>query len=131
MKLTPKKLTLGQYDPRYLLDQKLFDLGAGHLLAMTERSVVQGGLNNIHGEKCVYNGPNGNCCGAAPFLIGYKKVFDTNPMGVPSWRENDIPTGGHDKILQEFQDIHDNNEIEGFYELIKEMAVKFNLEFKY
>ena len=76
--------------------------GIGHILALPQQSAGEGGV-------CLYSGPEGVCCAAAPFIKEYN----------PNMEEND-----YESMLEEFeqpernrvsinllQDIHDNSSI--------------------
>ena len=54
-----------------MTEQEVFDAGARHLLTQNKKSE-----NLDEDGECVYNGEDGSCCAAAPFLPRYTPSFE-------------------------------------------------------
>ena len=105
--------------------QQVFDQVAQHLLTQMQRSVNS---EHIGGDNCMYRSGNLKC--AAGCLIGddeYKEEFEGK-----TWmrlrKQGDVPSE-HLALIIELQRIHDNSPPRTWADQLKNIGVKFNLQF--
>lgn len=97
--------------------QEVFDFAVNHLRTQKTESVNSNGA-------CVYKGPNGLMCGAAPFIQNY------NPEMEGSGYE-DIPNqpANHRQLICDIQEIHDIYVPTSWEDGFKLLASDFNLQY--
>lgn len=101
-------------------EQQVFDHIATHLLKQKERSVSD--------ETCAYRGLNSLMCAAGCLISDdeYKTVMERNP-----WERlvrDELVPHYHQRLIQAFQDLHDNESPEIWPFSIIETAIDYNLE---
>lgn len=118
--------TLGQYDPSKMTAQEVFDAACDHLLEQNARSM------NSSNSTCVYKGPNGLCCGAAPFLVNYDPemeeityddIVNDNHPNHRAWKQ----PADHMDLIREIQRIHDIHEPDKWRFYLRRLADRLGL----
>lgn len=108
LKVTPKLLKIGELadDLPTMSAYDVIQAVAGHLMAMDAPCRVPD--NSDLPELCVYNGANGACCAAAPFIKDYTSDMEGN-----SWRELLSGFTGQSEslceLIGELQKVHDGD----------------------
>lgn len=112
---------LGEYGDKLptMTEQEVFNVAVTHLLEQGEKSEYEKG-------NCVYNGPEGLCCAAAPFIEDY----DPNMEG-KSWyglTDSYCQSHKHSTLIKRLQDIHDDAPVSVWPSNLSRMAYDFGLE---
>lgn len=105
-------------------DQEVFDQVKTHLLTQNQKAV------NNYG-KCRYRFGELKC--AAGCLIGddeYRKEFDSYGGSWPFLCNQGLIPKEHMALIVELQRIHDRHNVEWWPASLREVAKKFNLEYK-
>ena len=113
--------TLGQYNAAEMTAQEVFDAGASHLLEQGRKS-----LRAEKKSNCLYSGPDGRICGAAPFVQNY-----SSDMEGQSWEElvkEFGQTEEHLHLIGALQDCHDSYKPKDWQARLKRLAHLYKLE---
>jgi hypothetical protein len=116
--------TLGQYDASTMTAQEVFNAGRDHLLQQNAKSERKCNEHSVI-AFCVYNGEDGKCCGAAPFLLNYVEEMEGDTWDRLSYQDL-VPTA-HKELILALQDVHDVYDVEQWAELLTQLAEFRNL----
>ena len=110
--ITPKKLSLGALGKKLdkMTEDEVYAAGIGHIVGMTEQSVVTSGTN----DTCQYKSIN-NCCGAAPFIQDYQFRMEGKTWKALTNNDDEGHEYGqsrnHWEAIDSLQKLHDNGSI--------------------
>lgn len=114
--------TLCQFDITAMTAQEVFDEASKHLLTQNKKSWYDSD------GSCAYNGPNGTCCAAAPFLKGYEP--DMECKGYIVLVEMFNQPEDHKLLMCGLQKIHDHTPVEHWYCNLIRLGKSLNLQIK-
>lgn len=117
--------------------QEIFDEGAKHLLTQKQKSLREktvgdadkGAYHHKVGDVCLYDGPEGICCGAAPFLPEYNSALEGKGILAALTALGVTLSRGREKLLSALQAVHDVNPVDRWDKSLREVAVRYNLKF--
>ncbi len=115
---------LGQYGHQLenMTAQEVLDVGVEHLLTQMEKS------REYEGSRfCLYKGPNGLCCAAAPFIrdeeaFGYLGGWDA--IVCKGWASSN-----HKRLITDLQSTHDDYEVLDWALELKRLAKDYDLQY--
>ena len=113
--------TLCQFDITAMTAQEVFDEASKHLLTQNKKSMNEE-------EVCTYNGPDGLCCAAAPFLKRYEP--DMEWKGYPALITIFNQPENHKSLMCDLQGIHDHTPVEHWHSKLIELGRSLNLQIK-
>lgn len=110
---------LGEYGDKLetMTAQEVFNVACDHLLTQMKQSVEYVYDINEGIAKCLYNGGDGICCAAAPFIKNYSKEMEGKGWKAVSH------TSSHDDLIVDLQQLHDEIDPKEWAQGLKEIAV--------
>lgn len=112
---------LCQFDITAMTAQEVFDEASKHLLTQNKKSMNEE-------EVCTYNGPDGLCCAAAPFLKRYEP--DMEEKSYHSLIGEFNQPEDHKLLIYGLQEIHDRTPVEHWYCNLIRLGKSLNLQIK-
>lgn len=111
---------LGEYGDKLetMTAQEVFNVACDHLLTQMKQSV-----DPSEGLTCLYDGGDGICCAAAPFIKGYNEGMEGKGWLAISH------TNLHEELIADLQQLHDEIDPKEWAQGLNDIAVSQKLTF--